>query len=654
MVNKILKSSKFTNKLLEYSNWRTQLIQSIEMYQSWRKSYGFESANSIETITHILHALSQDRITLAFVAEFSRGKTELINALFFAETGVRLLPSSAGRTTMCPAELFFDEKGGDYIRLLDIETRLEEIPFFELKKDLSRWKQIDLDRTNPKQMQATFQELVAVKRVSREKAIELGLFDEKEAAEQGIINPETVEIPCWRHALISFPHPLLQAGLGILDTPGLNALGSEPELTLSMLPSVQAVVFVIAADTGVTKSDLLMWNLHVCRVTNANKNGLAVAMNKIDSMWDDLSDESSYERSIQSQIEASAMTLGVAEKYIFPVSAKQALVAKIKADGILLKRSKINALEKYLSEDIINHRQKILMEVVLQNVGFLIKESYTLTEINFQNDSEQLQEFKKLNVENQDMIAEMTRIAQNQQFAYFKNMELFKAASSEFRKQFTLLMESLSPSRFDKIIKDNRIEINNSITTYAMKQGIKKLFDELQSLLQECIGMSNAMQKFIVRIHTEFDTDYGFKEIKPQLFLISTYQNELEEIFNLGEEFRVSTHTTLTEKSLVIQKLYNTLIFQSRNTLFKARRDAMVWGDNVLSPIKNQVLDHKKQIENRLVVLLSAGESKGKLNENIVRLEGELEYLAKQRNELGEIITTLQRVNGITSSQLGI
>lgn len=39
----------------------------------------------------------------------------------------------------------------------------------------------------------------------------------------------TVEIPRWRHAIINFPHPLLQQGLVILDTPGLNAVGTEPE-----------------------------------------------------------------------------------------------------------------------------------------------------------------------------------------------------------------------------------------------------------------------------------------------------------------------------------------------------------------------------------------------------------------------------------------
>ena len=50
-----------------------------------------------------------------------------------------------------------------------------------------------------------------------------------------------VEIPCWRHALVNYPHPLLKKGLVILDTPGLNALGTEPELTLSMIPSAHAV-----------------------------------------------------------------------------------------------------------------------------------------------------------------------------------------------------------------------------------------------------------------------------------------------------------------------------------------------------------------------------------------------------------------------------
>lgn len=108
--------------------------------------------------------MQHDKITLAFAAEFSRGKTELINSLFFAETGVRLLPSSPGRTTMSPTELFWDEEGGSYIRLLNIESRLEDISLIELKNNPDRWTEIDLDCDSPTQMQKAFKELVATKK----------------------------------------------------------------------------------------------------------------------------------------------------------------------------------------------------------------------------------------------------------------------------------------------------------------------------------------------------------------------------------------------------------------------------------------------------------------------------------------------------------
>ena len=85
---------EFKEQLEGYTQWRQQLMQSIEMYQEWRHRYGFSDPQSLDTILNILHGLSADKITLAFAAEFSRGKTELINVLFFTEAGIRLLPSA--------------------------------------------------------------------------------------------------------------------------------------------------------------------------------------------------------------------------------------------------------------------------------------------------------------------------------------------------------------------------------------------------------------------------------------------------------------------------------------------------------------------------------------------------------------------------------
>lgn len=633
---------EFKEQMHEYSQWRAKLIQAIEMYHQWRNRYGMNDAHSTDTILNILTGLESDRITLAFVAEFSRGKTELINSLFFAETGLRLLPSSPGRTTMSPTEIFHDEKGGSYIRLLNIESRLEDISLAEFKHKPDRWHHIELDCNSPTQMQEAFKELVATKMVDRELADKLGLWNEREAAEQGIINPEKVEIPCWRHALISFPHPLLKEGLAILDTPGLNALGTEPELTLSMLPGAQAIVFVIAADTGVTKSDLEMWRSHVCSTRGSSKQGLAVVMNKIDAMWDDLAGENGYEASIQSQIKTSASVLKINEDAIFPISAKQALLAKVKNDEALFDRSRLSVLEGFLANDILRQRRNILMDTIIRDMGFLISESSNLTSSSLANAISQLEEFKKIDFHNQDMTGKLMAETRDRQNVYLANIENFQASRRVFSVQAKMLVDSFAKEKIDVIIKRTKHDMSKSLTTYGMKQNIRKLFDELRDLLQDSVDITNETRRLVKAIHKKFKDEYGFKEIEPQLFSIKQYQFELEQIFEEGEAFRTSTKTTMTEQSIVINKLYNTLISRARNILNQAHTDAMIWSNSVLTPLMHQIKDHKKQIESRLQMLRKINESKGNVAESIANLEAELAPLKRQRDELATIIKAMQ------------
>lgn len=637
-----MRNPEFKEHLHEYSQWRSQLIQTIEMYQEWRIRYGMNDVHSTGTILNILNGLESDRVTLAFVAEFSRGKTELINALFFAETGVRLLPSTPGRTTMSPTEVFYDEEGGSYIRLLNIESRLEDISLAEYKNNPARWTQIDLNFDSPTQMQEAFRELIATKTVPRDVADKLGLWNEREAAEQGGVNPETVEIPCWRHALISFPHPLLKEGLCILDTPGLNALGTEPELTLNMLPSAQAIIFVLAADTGVTKSDLEMWRNHVCSARGGRKHGLAVVMNKIDSMWDDLAGETGYDAAIESQISTSAGILNIDESSIFPVSAKQALLAKVKSDNVLLEKSRLYSLEKYLSEDILKQRRQILLSTIKKDIGFLVGESSNLTDGKLANATKQLEEFKKLDFENHEMTEKLMAETRDRQQHYMVNVENFQASRKVFSVQAKILIDSFAKEKVDEIIRQTREDMTKSLTTYGMKQQIRKLFDDLRDLLQDAVDTTNETRRLVKAIHKKFQDEYGFKEIEPQLFSIKQYQFELEQIFEEGEAFRTSAKTTLTEQRIVINKLYSTLISKARNIMKYAQKDAAAWSNSVLTPLMHQIKDHKKQIEGRLQMLRKINESKGSVAENIAILEQELEPLKRQRSELATIIKAMQ------------
>ena len=119
-----------------------------------------------------------------------------------------------------------------------------------------------------------------------------------------------MEVPKWRHAIINLPHPLLQHGLVILDTPGLNAVGAEPELTVNLIPQAHAVVFILAADTGVTRSDLAIWREHLIDTADSAEARLVV-LNKIDTLWDTLSSAHEVQTQLERQRQNSAETLGV-------------------------------------------------------------------------------------------------------------------------------------------------------------------------------------------------------------------------------------------------------------------------------------------------------------------------------------------------------
>ena len=220
------------------------------------------------TCEHSLDALRQrlasDRLCVAFVAEFSRGKSELINAIFFADTGRRILPATPGRTTMCPVELGYEPGTPALLALLPIDTRLEPLSLAELRDKPELWTRVRLDRESPERLSEALTEVTRTKAVSVEMARALGFWnDDTPDDNPPRVAEGLVEVPAWRHAAINYLHPLLERGLVVLDTPGLNAIGAEPELTLSLLPAAHAVVFVLGADTGVTKSDLTLWRDHL-------------------------------------------------------------------------------------------------------------------------------------------------------------------------------------------------------------------------------------------------------------------------------------------------------------------------------------------------------------------------------------------------------
>ena len=639
-------NKRFTEQMHAYGVWKEDLISGITDYQKWLDTHEMGSPEDELRIYESISALKSDKLTIAFVAEFARGKTELINAIFFSEYDRRLLPSEAGRTTMCPTELFYDtEHKQSYIRLLPIETRLNETSIAEYKNEPIHWSHIDLDLDNADNMAEAFREIVKTKRVPREEAQKLGLYS---AADTHLNRPDgsppdDIDIPLWRHAMISFPHPLLKQGLVILDTPGLNALGSEPELTLNMLPSAQAVMFIMSADTGVTKSDLDMWVHNVKPMRSGREKGTIVVLNKIDTLWDDLKTYDEINRTISEQCRKASQTLGIEESMVHPVSAQKGLLAKIRHDQELITRSNILSLESILANEILPYQQEIVREHVKEDVGTMIKESRDLLASRFQSIKSQLEELQGLSGKNNEVIEHLMQKTREEQVAYHKNVESFNANKKILSEQSKKLLSMLSLTELDKLVSKSRDSMTGTWTTHGLKGGMKTFFDGISSMLKEVDGYSEQLNRLITTVYHKFQSEHGLQGIEPVLYDIDKYVREMEKLYQEAEAFRNSPVTVMTEQHYVIKKFFISLVSHARNVFFKAHRDAESWSKAVMSPLVKQIKEHKEQMDKRLENLRKINESRDTLEARMDELKKNAAVLKKQYEEINGILKVINR-----------
>lgn len=617
-----------------YSAWRSGLSGNITDYRNWLDEQELNDAQTGLRIQHLLDRLAEDKLVVAFVAEFSRGKSELINSIFFAGYKQRLLPSSAGRTTMCPTELMFEAGRTPCIQLLPIETRATDTSTSEYKRYLDEWHITPLDTSSSESMIQALQQVSETKRVSVEEATRLGLYDEANPDHSLTIEADgQIEIPCWRHAIINFPHPLLEQGLVILDTPGLNAIGTEPELTLNMLPNAHAVLFILAADTGVTKSDIEVWRNHIGN-TQGRQKGRLVVLNKIDGLWDELKTVEQIDAEITKQVKTSADLLGLKPEQIFPVSAQKGLAAKIGEDATLLQKSRLPALEHALSNELIPHKQEIVRDNIESELEDMMTASRGILDARLSGVREQLEELKSLRGKNEDVIAHMMEKVRQDKEHFEKGLQRFQALRSVFSQQTNKLFSHLGMDAVKQQVQDTRKAMESSRFSKGIREAMDTFFKSMNSNIEQSGGQIDEIKAMMEAMYQKFSQEHGLSIIQPPPFSTLKYHKELARLEKAyGEHFTTISLIT-NEKFALTSKFFETMASRVVQIYEIANRDVDNWLKAIMAPMETQVREHQLQLKRRLESIKRIHKATDTLEDRIAELEHMESSLLKQLGEL--------------------
>lgn len=630
--------SSVVHELESLAQWRGELDRQLLGIARFLREHDLDGEADMSRVAVLRERLAAERIVVAFVAEFSRGKSELINAIFFADAGRRVLPATPGRTTMCPVELFHDGASAPSLSLLPIETRLQGLSLAELRPRASLWQQQPLDPSNPEALAKALTEVTRTQPVSVERAEALGLWGEHEDDRPPLTADGLVEVPAWRHAIINYPHELLRRGLVVIDTPGLNAIGAEPELTLGLLPTAHATVFLLAADTGVTRSDLSVWREHL---TGSSLERFVV-LNKIDTLTDPLASPEEVERQIQRQRELTAQTLEMPPQRVFPLSARDALSARVSGDVEELRRSRLPELEAALADELMPRQRKLLASAA-QEVMQLLKASAKRRLIERRrHNAEQLLELRGLRGKSGAKLRMLQQRLTSEATEFEGCTTRLAALRSVQMRMLTGVMQLLSSDQLRTEVNAMHAAFSGRQLNFGAKQAFGTLCERLRTAFRRAGVQIDEMQQMLHASVQRLNTEFAFAVMVPSPPSLHRFVDELGRIEESFGGYLTLTQAWRLSQGGFREQFRRMLLSRLRVVFESAAGDVEMWSKSVLAPMDHQLRERRQAFARRRESFDRIEGASGELEARIAEVEGSEQRLQQQSAQLDKLIAALR------------
>lgn len=627
-------SPSFGEQFDRLSHWRKSFAAQMASFREWLAAHELLDAAVQEQLQRLENLLRGDKVSVAFVAEFSRGKSELINAVFFSHYGRRIMPASPGRTTMCPTELSYDTGLQPCLRLLPIETRAQPYSLAEWRERPSTWVQLPLDVDDADQLAQTMAHVAQVRKVPVDEARQLGFWSDEDGVENPLVDAQgLVEIPKWRHALINMAHPLLRQGLVIVDTPGLNAVGTEPELTVNLIAQAHAVVFVLAADTGVTKSDLAIWK-ELLQPCHREGDAHLVVLNKIDTLWGSLDSGTEVKELLNRQRRQSAQILDIDPARIVPLSAQKGLVAKIESNTALLQKSGLPLFEDLLAQGILAHRQSILRSVVGEGMAHLQQQVLRSILIRRRDLDEQMLELRSLRGKNTSMIGRMRQRIEQEQQAFENSTAKILALRTVHLKLMNQAFHLLGATSLRKELE----QLSGALEHSGLKVGVRKVyastFERLRDLGAQVRAAAAEVQTMLAAMFRELNAEFGFSLQPPGDLQLHDFERELAQIEESYLQYLSFGNTLKLANPMFGQRMLKALGMRLRAVFESAANDLDLWSKSATAQLDAQLKERKRSFARRMEAVDRIHEAASGLAQRIAEIESAEQQLDQLEQRL--------------------
>jgi hypothetical protein len=400
------------------------------------------------------------------------------------------------------------------------------------------------------------------------------------------------------------------------------------------------VVFILGADTGVTKSDMAIWREHLVD-DEADTSTRLVVLNKIDTLWDALSTPAQIQAQIERQKLSTAEILGIPAQQVIPVSAQKGLVAKVTDDPELLVQSCLSTLEDVLGRGIMDQRQKILGAAVASGIADLRGETGRVINIRRRDLTEQMIELRGLKGKNSAVIKNMRSRISQEQAEFDLGGAKIHAVRSVHLKLLREVFSILGPTT----LKQEMAQLMTALHQKGIKLGVKKAYGETFSRLRENLRrvqtLGTEIQSMLAATFRQLNTEHGFSLQAPTEPPMDRFLHDLDQVershlqyLGIGNAFRLA-QTEFADR--LVRALSNRLRLIHETAL----GDIELWSKSAAAQLDAQLRERRRNFGRRLEAIDRIQQAAGGLDDRISEIQAQGAALNQLDAKLAELTSYL-------------
>ena len=327
---------------------------------------------------------------------------------------------------------------------------------------------------------------------------------------------------------------------------------------------------------------------------------------------------------------------------VFPLSARDALAARVNGDEMALNESRLPLLEAALGAQLLPQRRQVLEQVVEEGAAQI--EGYVARHIGDSRRqlAEQTLELRGLRGKNGSKVRLMLRRVEAETAEFEQCTTILQAMRSVHARMLKDMLVDLSSDRLRDEVAEMQAQVGSAFLNLGARKAFVALCARLRALLAAGLRRNGEIREMLTASFARLNAEFGFSLTVGKPLDFDRFTSELQLIENNYVQYLGLTLALRLAQPKFMEQFRRMLVSKLRVVFENASSELELWNKAVSAQVDSQLRERRKAFKRRIETLEKVQNAAGELETRIGEIDAQDERLQQFQERTFELAEALR------------